>query len=55
MRRTNRWSWAGNGWEFHIFWNSWHLGKIVRLNGTMWGYNPYTSYRFGPFDFRRWH
>jgi hypothetical protein len=40
--------------SFHTYWRHWHFGKTFRMNGTMWGYNPYTSYRFGPFELRKY-
>ena len=43
----------GRGIELHTYWKYWGFGRIMRLNGSMmWGWNPYTSYRFGPFDLR---
>jgi hypothetical protein len=38
--------------KFYVFWNAWSVGKTVRLNSSMWGYDPYTSYRLGPFEMR---
>jgi hypothetical protein len=38
---------------FHVYWAAWDFGKQVRLNGTLqWGWDPYTSYRVGPFEIR---
>ena len=51
-RRIDTWGWAGPDWSFYIHWRHWAWDKSVRLNGTLMGYNPYTSYRCGPFDFR---
>jgi hypothetical protein len=42
-------------YEFYTYWKSWSFGKTFRMNGSlMWGYDPYISYRFGPFEVRRY-
>lgn len=42
--------------RFYWHWRYWALGATFRLNGDlMWGFNPYTSYRFGPLEYRRYH
>jgi hypothetical protein len=39
--------------KFYVHWGSWSIGTTYRLNGSlMWGWNPYTSYRLGPFELR---
>lgn len=37
---------------FFARWKCWSFGKTYRLNGSTWGYNPYVSYCFGPFEWR---
>lgn len=39
--------------KFYTHWRNWSFGKTFRLNGSQyWGWNPYTSYCFGPFEWR---
>ena len=53
VRRVSQWGWVGRGWEFYIHWTCWSFSKTHRMNGTLyWGWNPYVSYRLGPFDLR---
>ena len=42
-------------WKFYVYWREWEFSRRTRLNGSLyWGFNPYISYRIGPFEFRRY-
>lgn len=50
------WKWnLKPGVELYAYLKSWGFGKQTRLNGSlMWGWNPYVSYRLGPFELRKY-
>jgi len=42
-------------WKFYVYWRHWAFHRVFRLNTSfMYGPQPYVSYRFGPFELRRY-